>query len=697
MAHRSDINSIRNIGILAHIDAGKTTTTERILYYSGVSHRIGNVDDGNTQMDWMAQEQERGITITSAATRCFWGNREINIIDTPGHVDFTVEVERCLRVLDGAVVVFCAVGGVQPQSETVWRQADRYRVPRLAFINKMDRTGADFWDCVKQVRNRLRAHAVPVQIPLGVEAAFKGVIDLVEMKAYVFDQDKLGAQYSTIDIPSDYQDVASSAREEMLDAVAEFDEAILDRYLAGEELGPDEIRTLIRKATIQDQVVPVLCGSAFRNRGVQQLLDAVGEYLPSPAELPSVKGIEPYRSNGIEVPQERSATDEEPFSAMAFKIMNDPYVGQLTFIRAYSGILRAGETLLNTSQDRKERVNRLVRIHANKREEIKEVRAGDIVGVVGTKHTVTGDTLSDPKHPILLETMKFPDPVVDVAIEAEGEGETDKLFGSLRRLALEDPSFKIKVDDETGQNIVSGMGELHLEIIVDRLLREFGVATRVGKPHVAYRETITRTVETEAKYIKQTGGHGQYAHVKLRIEPLARGEGLVFEDATVGGSVPKEYIPAVQRGIREAASMGVLARYQVVDVKVTLTDGSFHEVDSSDMAFKVAGSMGFKDAVVRAKPVILEPIMSMEVLVPSEYLGDILGNLASRRARVVKVEATGATHVVGAEVPLGETFGYVTSLRSLSQGRGVHSMEFIHYAPAPTEVANSVIGEGRSI
>ncbi|NOZ01687.1 MAG: elongation factor G [Deltaproteobacteria bacterium] len=697
MAQRSDINTIRNIGILAHIDAGKTTTTERILYYSGVSHRLGNVDDGNTQMDWMEQEQERGITITSAATRCFWQDHEINIIDTPGHVDFTVEVERCLRVLDGAVVVFCAVGGVQPQSETVWRQANRYRVPRLAFVNKMDRTGADFKRCVEQIRSRLKAHAVPIQLPMGVEAAFKGVIDLVEMKARVFDQDSLGSRYTETEIPPEYAEAAAAAREDMLDAVAEFDDAVLDRYLGGEELGVEEVRAVIRKAAIENQIVPVLCGSAFKNKGVQALLDGVVSYLPSPADLPAVKGIEPYRSNGVEVPQERAALDSEPFSAMAFKIMNDPYVGQLTFIRVYSGVLKVGEALLNTSQDKKERVNRLVRIHANKREEIKAVRAGDIVGVVGTKNTMTGDTLSDPKQPILLEKIEFPDPVVDVAIEAEGEGETDRLFASLRRLTLEDPSFKIKVDKDTGQNIVSGMGELHLEIIVDRLAREFGVATRVGKPQVAYRETITRSVESESKYVKQTGGHGQYAHVKFRVEPLPRGSGLVFENAIVGGVVPREYIPAVERGVREAAAGGVLARYEVVDVKVTLIDGSYHEVDSSEMAFKVAGSMGFKDAVVRAKPVILEPIMSLEVEVPTEYLGDVLGNLASSRARVVRVEATGAVHIVGAEVPLGETFGYVTSLRSLSQGRGVHSMEFLHYAPAPAEVANSVIGEGRSV
>jgi len=678
---------------MAHIDAGKTTTTERILYYAGVSHRIGNVDDGNTQMDWMEQEQERGITITSAATRCFWDERQINIIDTPGHVDFTVEVERCLRVLDGGVVVFCAVAGVQPQSETVWRQADKYNVPRIAFVNKMDRTGADFNECVRQIRNRLKAYPVPVQIPLGCESAFEGVIDLIEMKALMFDRDSLGAACTVSDIPAEYLEEAESARETMLNDIAGLDDALLEKVVEGEEIANEEIRAALRKAAIKNKAIPVLCGSAFRNKGVQPLLDAVIDYLPSPADLPPVQGIEPYRSNGVEIKLSRAAADDEPFCGVAFKVMNDPYVGQLTFVRAYSGVLRAGDTLLNTSQDKKERANRLVRIHANKRVEVKEIRAGDIVGVVGLKETVTGNTVCDMKHPISLEKIDFPDPVVDMAIEAEMEGESEKLFASLRRLTLEDPSFHIKVDHETGQNIVSGMGELHLEIVVDRLLREFNVPTRVGKPRVAYRETITRPAEAEARYIKQTGGHGQYGHVKLSVKPLPSGSGLVFEDATVGGVIPREFMGAIERGIREASSSGVLARYEVVDLKVTLLDGSYHEVDSSDQAFKVAGSMAFKDAVSRARPVILEPIMSLEVTVPSEYVGDILGNLATNRARIVRVDAAEGLHVVEAEVPLGETFGYVTSLRSLSQGRGVHTMQFLHYAPAPPEVIDSVVGE----
>ncbi len=695
MVRSRDITAIRNIGIMAHIDAGKTTTTERILYYTGVSHRMGDVDAGNTQMDWMEQEQERGITITSAATTCCWRNHQVNIIDTPGHVDFTVEVERCLRVLDGGVVVFCAVAGVQPQSETVWRQADRYKVPRLVFVNKMDRTGADFWNCVGQIRGRLKAHAVPIQIPLGRESSFRGVVDLVEMRALVYDRDRLGAEYTVGPVPGDYAEAAARAREDLLDAVAEFDDDVLDRYLGGREVTPEEIRRCLRRATVTNQVVPVLCGSAFRNKGVQSLLDAVVDFLPSPADLPPVSGIEPYRSNGTIVTVERIASEEQPFCGMAFKIMNDPYVGQLTFVRAYSGVLRAGETVLNSTQGHRERAVRLVRIHANKREETKEVRAGDIAGVVGLKGTVTGDTLCDPGAPIRLETPRFPDPVVDVAIEAESQTDTERLFASLRRLALEDPSFKFRVHEETGQTIVSGMGELHLEIIVDRLLREFGVASRVGRPQVAYRETVTRAAEAEARYVRQSGGHGQYGHVLLRVEPLPRNSGLVFEDATVGGVIPKEFIPAVERGVREAAAAGVLARYEVVDLRVTLLDGSYHEVDSSDLAFKVAGSIAFKDAVARGSPILLEPIMALEVRVPTEYLGDILGHLSTSRARVVRVEPVGDLHLVDAEVPLGETFGYVTKLRSLSQGRGVHTLEFLHYAPAPASVAARVIEQGR--
>ncbi len=695
MTRSRDIAAIRNIGIMAHIDAGKTTTTERILYYTGVSHRMGDVDAGNTQMDWMEQEQERGITITSAATTCFWRDHQVNIIDTPGHVDFTVEVERCLRVLDGGVVVFCAVAGVQPQSETVWRQADRYQVPRLVFVNKMDRTGADFSNCVAQIRGRLKAHAVPVQIPIGRESSFKGVVDLVEMRALIYDRDRLGADYTVGPIPGDYAEAAARAREDLLDAVAEYDDEVLDKYLAGREVTPDEVRRVLRRATVTNQVVPVVCGSAFRNKGVQPLLDAVVDFLPSPADLPAVSGIEPYRSNGTVVAVERTASDEQPFCGMAFKIMNDPYVGQLTFVRAYSGVLRAGETVLNSTQGLRERAVRLVRIHANKREETKELHAGDIAGVVGLKGTVTGDTLCDPGAPIRLETPRFPDPVVDVAIEAQSQTDTERLFASLRRLALEDPSFKFRVHEETGQTLVSGMGELHLEIIVDRLLREFGVSTRVGRPQVAYRETVTRAAEAEARYVRQSGGHGQYGHVLLRVEPLPRNSGVHFEDATVGGVIPKEFIPAVERGVREAAAAGVLARYEVVDLRVTLLDGSYHEVDSSDLAFKVAGSMAFKDAVARGSPILLEPVMALEVRVPTEYLGDILGHLSTSRARVVKVEPVGDLHLVNAEVPLGETFGYVTRLRSLSQGRGVHTLEFLHYAPAPAAVVARVMEAGR--
>ena len=691
-----DIRELRNIGIMAHIDAGKTTTTERILYYTGVSHRLGDVDEGTTQMDWMDQEQERGITITSAATTCFWQDRQINIIDTPGHVDFTVEVERSLRVLDGGVIVFCAVGGVQPQSETVWRQADRYRVPRIAFVNKMDRTGADFRRCVNQMRSRLRARAVPIQLPLGRESAFRGVIDLIDMKAIVWDKDVLGSEFTVRDIPGDYVEAARKAREEMLDAVVEMDDAVLERYLAGESISPDEVRDLIRRGTIACQLVPVLCGSAFKNKGIQPLLDAVVGFLPSPADLPPVKGVEPFRSNGRPYEEERMPSRDAPFCGLAFKLMNDPFMGQLTFVRVYSGTLSAGASVLNASRDKRERAVRLVRIHANKREDVKELHAGDIGGVVGLKFTVTGDTLCDPEHPIVLESMRFPEPVVDVALEAETPDQTEKLFAAMRRLALEDPSFRYKVHDETGQTIVSGMGELHLEILVERLRREFRVPVRVGRPQVAYRETITRSAEAETRYVKQTGGHGQYGHVVLRVEPLPRGSGVVFEDATTGGVIPREFIPAIEKGVREAAQAGVLARYPMVDVKVTVTFGSYHEVDSSELAFKVAGSMAFKDACARANPIVLEPVMALEITCPSEYLGEVLGNLSTRRARVVKVEADGDAHVIGAEVALGEMFGYVTELRSLTQGRGTQVMEFLHYAPAPSAVMARVI-EGRSL
>ncbi|HHW96963.1 MAG: elongation factor G [Myxococcota bacterium] len=697
MAKKVDISLVRNIGIMAHIDAGKTTTTERILFFTGVSHRLGNVDSGDTQMDWMDQEQERGITITSAANTCFWDGRQINVIDTPGHVDFTVEVERSLRVLDGGVVVFCSVGGVQPQSETVWRQANRYKVPRVVFVNKMDRTGADFNKVVGQVRSRLRARAVPIQIPIGKESAFKGVVDLITMKALVWG-DGLDHTFVETEIPEDYLASAKAARSEMLEVAVEFDEAVMERYLEGILPTNEEIVEGLRKGTLANQIVPVLCGSAFRNKGIQPLLDAVVQYLPSPLDMPPVSGIDPIKSNGELVHAERKPTTSEPLAAIAFKLMNDPYVGQLTFVRVYSGVFQAGSYVLNAGQNQRERAVRLYRIHANKREEVSEVYAGDIVGVVGFKTTVTGDTICDPEAPILLESVDFPDPVVEVALEAASKSDTEKLFASLRRLALEDPTFKFKIHEETGQTIVAGMGELHLEILVTRMQREFNVDARVGRPQVAYRETVTRPSESTIKYVKQTGGHGQYAHVVMKIEPLPRNSGIQFEDATVGGSVPKEYIPAVERGVRDAASNGVLAGFPVVDCKVTLVDGSYHEVDSSEMAFRAAGTMALKDLVARGQPILLEPVMLLEVLVPSEYIGDVLGNLSTRRARVVKMETQeDGTQAVGAEAPLGEMFGYVTDLRSLSQGRGIQTMEFLHYAPAPQAIQTRVINAGRMI
>jgi elongation factor G len=696
VAEKYDINRIRNIGIMAHIDAGKTTTTERILYYTGSSHRLGDVDSGNTQMDWMEQEQERGITITSAATTCYWRDACINIIDTPGHVDFTVEVERSLRVLDGGVVVFCAVGGVQPQSETVWRQADKYRVPRIAFINKMDRTGADFRRVVGQLRSKLRARAVPLQLPIGSESSFRGVVDLVEMQAYIWDQDSLGSNFSIVPVPTDMASAAEEARNEMIDAVAEFDEQICEKYIAGEHLSVAEIRSAIRIATLQNEVIPVLCGTAFKNKGVQPLLDSVVDYLPAPSDLPPVEGVNKEVAGPEAVAESRSFKTTEPFCGLAFKLMNDPFVGQITFLRVYSGIIKSGETVYNSNSQVRERCNRLVRIHANKREDVTELKAGEIGGVVGLKNTITGDTLCLEKQPIVLETMNFPEPVINVALEPDAKGDSDKLFSALRRLGLEDPTFKFKVDHETGETIVSGMGELHLEIIVDRLRREFGVVGRVGKPQVAYRETVTRCAEAEVRYVKQTGGHGQYAHVVMEIEPLERGAGVVFENATVGGVIPREYMPAIEKGVRESCQSGILAGFAVIDFKAKVTFGSYHEVDSSEMAFRIAGSMAIKDLVARGKPVILEPIMALDVTVPGEYLGDVLGNLSSRRARVVRVDTSDSLHVVGAEVPLGEMFGYVTDLRSLSQGRGTQTMEFLHYAPAPAEVQLRVINAGRS-
>ena len=615
MARTYNIARIRNIGVMAHIDAGKTTTSERMLYYTGSSYRIGNVDSGDTQLDWMAQEQERGITITSAATTCAWRDCAVNIIDTPGHVDFTVEVERSLRVLDGGVVVFCAVGGVQPQSETVWRQADKYRVPRIAFINKMDRIGADFKSVVGQIRSRLRAKAVPIQLPIGAESAFRGVIDLVEMQALVWDQDSLGSNFTAATIPVDMLEMAEEARNEMIDAVAEFDEVILEKYIAGEPLTNDEVRSAIRAAAVGSEVIPVLCGSAFKNKGVQPLLDAVIDYLPAPSDLPPVEGVVSRAAgNDPDSPVvKRSCSSEDSFCALAFKLMNDPFVGQLTFIRVYSGVVKAGETVFNSNTGKRERINRLVRMHANKREEVAELKAGEIGGVVGLKATVTGDTLCVEKDPVVLEMMEFPEPVIDVALEADTNVDSDKLFSALRRLSLEDPTFKYATDSESGQTIISGMGELHLDILVDRLRREFGVIARMGEPQVSYREAVTRAAEAEIRYVKQSGGHGQYAHVVMEIEPLERGGGIIFENAIVGGVIPKEYIPAIERGVRESAANGILAGFPVIDFKVRLTFGSYHDVDSSEMAFRIAGSMAIKDLVARGKPALLEPFMALEV------------------------------------------------------------------------------------
>ena len=682
------LNMVRNIGIMAHIDAGKTTTTERILYYTGRTHKIGEVHDGTATMDWMEQEKERGITITSACTTCFWREHRINIIDTPGHVDFTVEVERALRVLDGGVVVFCAVGGVEPQSETVWRQADKYRVPRIAFVNKMDRVGADFFNVVEMMEERLGANPCPIQIPLGAEADFQGVIDLVHMKAIIWEEETLGAKFHYADIPEDYLDMAHEYREKLLEKISDVDEEIMEKYLMEGEISPQEILAALRKGTLDLTFVPVLCGSAFKNKGVQPLLDAIVDLLPSPLDIPPVKGINPdTREEEV-----RHTDPNEPFAALAFKVMVDPFVGQLVFFRVYSGRLESGDTVYNPVRKRKERIGRILRMHANKREEITAVEAGDIAAAVGLKYTLTGDTLCDPGHPILLEAMEFPEPVISVAIEPKTRADQDKLGMALARLAQEDPSFKVKVDEETGETIISGMGELHLEIIVDRLRREFGVEANVGKPQVAYRETIRKKAKAEGRYVKQTGGRGQYGVVFLELEPLEPGSGFIFEDKIVGGAIPKEYIPAVEKGVREAAETGVLAGYPMVDLKVTLYDGSYHEVDSSEMAFKIAASMAFKEAVQKAQPVLLEPIMKVEVVVPEEYMGEVIGDLNSRRGRIQGIDERKNAKVITALVPLAEMFGYATTLRSLTQGRGTYTMQFSHYEEVPSNVVQEVIG-----
>ncbi len=688
MGRKIPLEKTRNIGIMAHIDAGKTTTTERILYYTGITHRIGEVHEGTATMDWMEQEQERGITITSAATTCFWKKHRINIIDTPGHVDFTAEVERSLRVLDGAVAVFCAVGGVEPQSETVWRQADKYRVPRIAFVNKMDRSGADFINCLAMMKSRLATVPVAIQLPLGKEDEFKGVIDLIKMKAYVYKDDTLGAEYEEIEIPEKYLDEAISFRERMLDSIVEMDDNVLEKYLEGEEIGEKEIKSCIRKGTINLKFTPVLCGSAFKNKGVQQLLDAVVDFLPSPVDIPPVKGKD-LGGNLIE----RKSSDDEPFSALVFKIMTDPYVGTLSFLRVYSGHLESGSTVFNSTKGKNERIGRLLKMHANKREEIKEVWAGDIAAAVGLKSVSTGDTICDKNAPIVLESLEFPAPVISVAVEPKTQSDLEKLGNALSKLSAEDPTFKVRTDEETGQTIISGMGELHLEIIVDRLKREFNVEVNVGKPQVAYKETITTSAEAEGKFVKQTGGHGQYGHVKIKIEPAESGEGLLFVNSIVGGAIPKEYIPAVEAGIKEAMEMGVIAGFEVVDVKVELYDGSYHEVDSSEMSFKIAASMAFKEAVRKAKPVLLEPIMKVEVVTPEEYLGDVLGSINSRRGRIENIEHRIHTQVISASVPLGEMFGYATDLRSLTQGRASYTMHFSKYEEVPESVKEEILGK----
>jgi len=695
VARKTPIERYRNIGIMAHIDAGKTTTTERVLFYTGMSHKIGEVHDGAATMDWMEQEQERGITITSAATTCFWSGMDrqypehrINIIDTPGHVDFTIEVERSLRVLDGAVAVFCAVGGVEPQSETVWRQANKYGVPRIAFVNKMDRAGANFLRVVDQIRERLGGNPVPVQLPIGAEDDFAGVIDLVGMRAIYWNEADRGMTYKAEPIPDDLVAAAQEWREKLVEAAAEADEELMEKYLEGEELSADEIRRGIRARTLAGEVVPCLCGSAFKNKGVQAMLDAVIDYLPSPVDVPSIKGT---LDDEAHTPVERHSSDDEPFAALAFKIATDPFVGTLTFFRVYSGVLTSGDTIYNSTKGKRERVGRLVQMHANHRDEIKEVRAGDIAAAVGLKDVTTGDTLCDPQNVVILERMEFPEPVISVAIEPKTKGDQEKMGLALSKLAQEDPSFRVHTDEESGQTIISGMGELHLEIIVDRLRREFKVEANVGAPQVAYRETIRKTVEQEGKFVRQTGGRGQYGHVVIRIEPLEQGGGYEFENAIVGGVIPKEYIPAVDKGIQEQAENGVLAGFPVVDFKVTLFDGSYHDVDSSEMAFKIAGSMAFKEGALKADPVLLEPIMKVEVLTPEEYMGDVMGDLNRRRGIVQGMEDAPTGKQIRAEVPLAEMFGYATDLRSMTQGRATYSMEFAKYAETPANVAEAII------
>jgi elongation factor G len=681
----------RNIGIMAHIDAGKTTATERILYYTGITHKLGEVHEGTATMDWMEQEQERGITITSAATTCFWGDYRINIIDTPGHVDFTAEVERSLRVLDGAVALFGAVEGVEPQSETVWRQADKYHVPRIGFVNKMDRPGADFPRVLSMIKSRLSAVPVAVQIPFGTEDQFRGVIDLIAQKAVVFREETLGADFVVEEIPQEYLEQVASYREQMIEIISDVDDHLMGKYVAGEVVSEPEIRDALRKGTIALKFVPVLCGAAFKNKGVQQLLDAIVAFLPSPLDVPAVRGI----VHGDKEPPVRRASDEDPFSGLVFKIMTDPFVGQLAFFRVYSGQLQTGATIYNSTKDSSERVGRLLKMHANKREEIKEVYAGDIAAAVGLKNVATGDTICDKKHPIVLEAIEFPAPVIAVAIEPKTKADQEKLSMALGKLIREDPTFKVHTDPDTGQTIIEGMGELHLEILVDRMVREFGVAANVGKPQVAYRETIRQRAESEGRFIRQTGGRGQYGHVKIAIEPNAAGAGFEFENEIVGGSIPREYIGPTEQGIREALETGVLAGYEMVDVKVTLLDGSFHEVDSSEMAFKIAGSMALKEAAKHAKPVLLEPMMDVEVVVPEDFMGSVTGDLHARRGRVESTESRMSSAIIKCKVPLSEMFGYSTDLRSMTQGRATYSMHFSHYEEAPKAVSEEIMSRVR--
>jgi len=693
VARKTPIERYRNIGIMAHIDAGKTTTTERILFYTGISHKLGEVHDGNAVMDWMEQEQERGITITSAATTCFWSGMDknwpqhrINIIDTPGHVDFTIEVERSLRVLDGAVAVFCAVGGVEPQSETVWRQATKYQVPRMAFVNKMDRTGANFSRVVGQIKDRLGARPVPIQIPIGAEEQFEGVIDLVRMKAIYWDPDNMGTTYEARDIPEALLDEAQEAHEFMVESAAEASEELMEKYLEGGELSREEVMQGLRLGTLANEIVPVLCGTAFKNKGVQALLDAIVQYMPAPTEVKAIRGLTEDDEEAV-----RKSSDEEPFSALAFKIATDPYVGTLTFIRVYSGVLKSGDTAFNPIKGKKERVGRILQMHANTREELKEVRAGDIAAAVGLKDVTTGDTLCDPSHVITLERMEFPEPVIAVAVEPKTKTDQEKMGIALSKLAQEDPSFRVRTDEESGQTIIAGMGELHLDIIVDRMRREFNVEANVGKPQVAYRETIRKKVEAEGKFVRQSGGRGQYGHVRIRVEPQEQGKGFEFVNEIVGGVVPKDYIPAVAKGIEEQLQNGVLAGFPLVDVKASLYDGSYHEVDSSEMAFKIAGSMAMRDGALKASPVLLEPIMKVECVTPEDYMGDVMGDLNRRRGLVQGMEDAPAGKVIRANVPLAEMFGYATDLRSMSQGRATYTMEFLHYAEAPSSVADEVI------